>query len=255
MASHRDFYREVHNRAWAAARRAMHLDERTSMVIAVLLFLIYALLVWHFVGAADATTEIEERILATALPVIGACFVYFGHRRHAASDIHAEADEEHSKQLSQMKAENRFLEDKLSELADDRPLTFKTINVNFVDAPGALYQMDRISLVFSNKSEKMIEWRVTSPSITIDNIVVPILTGALKTGSSFVAAGEDTSAFFQFGFRRGVTAQFSVTVEFTLIYDNKPPVRVRTSYRKVRYDFTSIVPMQWTAMTLDERED
>jgi hypothetical protein len=95
MVEHGKFWAEVHRRALKDARRLLRLEDPGSLMILVIVFLIYALLVWHYVGATAATSEITDRLLATVAPILFAVMVYGRRLFMAPAEIHAEAVEKH----------------------------------------------------------------------------------------------------------------------------------------------------------------
>lgn len=246
MSVHKTFYEEVHRRASKEARRVLHIDAGGSIMVVVLLFLIYVLAVWHFVGATAATSDIEDRLLATVAPVILAALVYWQRRRSAASEIHGE-----------LELERDTLKQDLAAVALSGQLAYLNMGVDLETAQQPdqnpnLANLRGVSFFFQNLSDKLLTYRLGVVEVWVGNNKQTLDVKGEAPG--FIHQGQPLSYSVPLRVPAPVTPPFSVTVNLSLHYDNVPAIMDRGTRRKVKLHFRSLVVGEASSTILEAEE-
>jgi hypothetical protein len=254
MGRHQEFYQEVHRRAVKDARRVLHLDEGTSVLIVVILYGIYALLVWHFIGPTEATTEIENRILASVAPLLLAGLVYVQRRRSAASEMYAETQDKADAREEALENEKKELAEKLLAIGQDRPLTFKNINLSVTKITATDLLVKRISVIYENLSERMLSYSFLALDIELGGSKFSLLSDD-SPATDFIHRNQEQS------YGGDISPPlllpelpFDVIVEYTLEFDNVPKTNRRETYLRVKTTFESFEPLVWKSLKLTHQE-
>ncbi len=145
--------------------------------------------------------------------------------------------------------------DTLKEIALDRCLTFNNISMVAELIAGDAFVVKRLSILFENLSEKTLYYGITSLKFQIGSADIPFIMPTNNSASGYIHRNQQQSYSGNLSPPLLLPElPFDVTVDFTIEYDNVPPIGKRTTYRRVQNTFESFEPLQWRSLILSQDE-
>lgn len=147
------------------------------------------------------------------------------------------------------------LQRKLDDIAEERDFAYVDMSLGMYQKTAiGPYFINRMELIFQNLGKKMLRYEIKELELEIAGIKAaigtPINSGGVIHGGQRMQYGMDVIA------NNAPISTFPINVEFVFSaeYDNQPPVKKRTTRRKVRYTFKSFKPVNCTSVILEEHE-
>jgi hypothetical protein len=146
-----------------------------------------------------------------------------------------------------------ILSRQIEEIGAQRSFVFKQphLTIGSTVLP-SWFEITHIDLIFENKSDAMLRYKIKSLSIEINKH--SINTSDLGSGGGFISARDTIKYGFDFTSGVRINIPVVILISFVVEYDSVTPIKLRTTEREVRYTYSCFEPMIWNNVIIREAE-
>jgi hypothetical protein len=140
---------------------------------------------------------------------------------------------------------------RLDEIGADRPISYETLTLDAQRRDGIVL-LSGVTLVFQNASDRTMHY--TFKDVTLHVNDDPVALQDPEEASGLIGHREEMG-YVVAPLEPVEIPRFSeIIVDFNIDYDNQPPLRTRTTGRRVSCKLESLEPLAATFVILEERE-